>query len=115
MKECANCEYQGYSPDLCMAHIRSCKPAKGTGKALKTVPFGVKMGAKTLVGAGIGVAVVMLGGAAASFVGGAILFKALIPKIGAGMGVAGGALGFYKSVKSGDKNYANKLLKKVGR
>lgn len=96
MKECIECEYRGYSPDFCRVHVKSCK--RNRGRDRKPTPAYLKVGAKILAGAGVGVATVALGSAAASLVGGAVLVHAVMLKLGAGAGLAGGGIGLYKGL-----------------
>jgi hypothetical protein len=96
MKECKDCEYKGYSPQLCMVHVKHCR--KHGGRPRKPMPKSVKIGAKTLAGAGMGMAAVMLGSAAVSLVGGAALLHALLFKLGAGAGLTGGSIGLVKGI-----------------
>jgi len=96
MKECKDCEFKGYSPQVCAVHIRHCR--KRQGQERKPVSPSVKIGAKTLAGAGIGVAAVVLGSAAVSLVGGAALLHAVLFKLGAGAGLAGGGIGLFKGI-----------------
>ena len=96
MKECRDCEFKGYSPQLCMVHAKHCR--KNRGRPKKPVPRSVKVGAKALAGAGVGMAAVMLGSAAVSLVGGAALLHAVLFKLGAGAGLAGGGLGLVKGI-----------------
>ena len=100
MKECDQCEYRGYSRELCRAHSRKCAALQG--KEPRPVPVPVKIGAKTLAGAGLGVATVFLGTTAVSLVGGAALIHAVLFKLGAGAGLAGGGVGFFKAVSHRD-------------
>lgn len=104
MKEqCQNCEFKGYSRELCVVHRRHC--SANPGRASKPTPAPVKIGAKVLVGAGLGVVTVVLGSAAVSLVGGAALLNAILLKIGAGAGLAGGGIGLFKglSAEAGEK------------
>ena len=96
MKECDQCEYRGYSRELCQAHARKCAALQG--KEPKPVPVPLKVGAVTLAGAGVGVATIVLGTTAVSLVGGAALIHAALFKLGAGAGLAGGGIGFFKSL-----------------
>ncbi len=96
MKECDRCEYRGYSRQVCQAHARSCA-AQG-GKERKPIPTSVKIGAGALAGAGVGVATIVLGTTAVSLVGGAALIHAALFKLGAGAGLAGGGVGFFKAL-----------------
>ena len=97
MEECKDCEYRGYSPQLCRLHARHCR--KNKGRESKPRSSSVKIGAKTLAGAGVGMAVVLLGSAAVSLVGSAVLVKAALIKIGAGAGLTGGGIGLIKAIK----------------
>jgi len=101
MKECLDCEYRGYSPEFCRLHIRHC--ARNQGHKRKPTPRFVKIGAKAFAGAGFGIAAVALGSAAASLVGGAVVLHAVMLKLGAGAGLAGGGVGIYKGL-TGKKN-----------
>ena len=96
MKECTDCEYKGYSPQFCAMHMRHCR--KHQGRERKSLPAPVKIGVKTLAGVGVGMGAVILGSTAASLVGGAALFHALLIKLGAGAGLTGGGIGFYKGL-----------------
>lgn len=96
MSECTDCEYRGYSPEFCRVHIKSCKRNEGTER--KPAPAFVRVGAKVLAGAGVGVAAVALGSAAVSLVGGAAVLHAVLLKVGAGAGLAGGGIGLYKGL-----------------
>lgn len=91
MKECQECEYRGYSPEVCMLHARHC--AKREGGPPKKVSRARKLGARTLAGAGLAVAAVAVGSAALSLVGGALLVKIALVKVAAGAGMAGGGFG----------------------
>lgn len=102
MKECVDCEYRGYSPEFCRVHVKSC--AKNGGHERKPTPRFVKIGAKALAGAGLGVAAVALGSAAVSLVGGAAVIHAVLLKLGAGAGLAGGGVGIYKGLTGGRGN-----------
>jgi hypothetical protein len=78
--------------------MKSCK--KRPGHRRKPLPEPVRIGAKTVAGAGIGVAAVFLGSAAASLVGGAALIHLALLKLGAGAGLAGGGIGLYRGLTS---------------
>jgi len=99
MKECQDCEYQGYSPQFCRVHVKHCR--KYEGRERKPVPRPVKIGAKALAGVGVGMGAVVLGSAAVSLVGGAVLVHALLIKLGAGAGLTGGGIGLYKGLVAG--------------
>jgi hypothetical protein len=101
MEECKDCEYKGYSPQVCMVHAKHCR--RKPRHQRKPLPAPVKIGAKTLAGAGMGVAAVILGSAAVSLVGGAAVIHALLLKVGAGAGLTGGGIGLYKGL-SGKKD-----------
>lgn len=96
MKECLDCEYRGYSPEFCRIHVKSC--VRRQGRDRKPTPRIIKVGVKALTGAGVGVAAVFLGSAAVSLVGGAALLHAVLFKLGAGAGLAGGGVGLYKGL-----------------
>ncbi len=96
MKECQDCEYKGYSPQFCTVHVKHCR--KNQGRERKPIPNSVKVGAKTLAGVGVGMGAVVLGSAAVSLVGGAVVVHAILLKLGAGAGLAGGGIGFYKGL-----------------
>lgn len=99
MKECEDCEYRGYSRQICRLHAKHCQNRQG--REPKPIPAPLKIGAKTLAGVGIGMGVVFLGSAAVSLVGGAALLHAVLLKVGAGAGITGGGIGFYKSLTEG--------------
>jgi hypothetical protein len=96
MKECRDCEYKGYSPQICMLHIKHCERRRSRER--KPLPKPVKVCAKTLAGAGVGVAVVALGSVAVSLVGGAAVLHAVLLKLSAGAGLTGGGIGLYKGL-----------------
>ena len=96
MKSCKECEFNGYSRQLCMVHTRSCTMHPELED--KELPPSVKIGAKALVGAGVGIATVILGFTAVSLVGGVALVHGALFKLGAGAGLAGGGVGFLKGV-----------------
>lgn len=96
MEDCKDCEYRGYSPQFCLVHVKHCR--RKPRHQRKPLPAPVKIGAKTLAGAGMGVAVVILGSAAVSLVGGAALIHAVLLKVGAGAGLTGGGIGLYRSL-----------------
>jgi hypothetical protein len=96
MKECQDCEYRGYSREICVVHARSCN--KYPDRERKSIPNSVKIGATTLAGAGVGVATVALCSTAVSLVGSVALIHALLLKIGAGAGLAGGGLGLARGL-----------------
>jgi len=96
MDECRDCEFKGYSPQVCMLHAKHCREMRGQER--KPLPEAVKLGAKTVAGAGLGVAVVVFGSAAASLVGGAMVLHALLWKLGLGAGLAGGGVGFFRGL-----------------
>lgn len=100
MKICQDCEYAGYSPELCRMHIRHCQKHGPS----KPMPVPVSIGAKALVGAGLGVAAVVFGATAASLVGGAALIHALAFKLGLGAGIAGGGIGLFKGIAHSKSN-----------
>lgn len=101
MDECKDCEYRGYSPEVCRLHLRHCQ--KHQDRERKPLPAPVKIGAKTLAGAGVGVATVFLGVTAASLVGGAALLHLALLKLGVGAGLLGGGIGFYKGLAHKDR------------
>lgn len=96
MKECQDCEYRGYSPQFCAVHVKHCR--RNSGRERKPMPRPVKVGAKALAGVGVGMGAVILGSAAVSLVGGAALLHAMLIKVGAGAGITGGGIGFYKGL-----------------
>lgn len=96
MKECLDCEYRGYSPQFCMVHVKHCR--RNDGRERKPLPNSWKIGAKALAGVGVGMGAVILGSAAVSLVGGAALIHAMLLKLGAGAGLTGGGIGFYKGL-----------------
>jgi hypothetical protein len=102
MKECLDCEYRGYSPEFCRVHVKSC--VRRNGRQRKPTPVFLKVGAKALTGAGVGVAAVVIGSAAVSLVGGAALLHAVLLKLGAGAGLAGGGVGLYKGLAAKNPN-----------
>jgi len=102
MDECKDCEYMGYSPQVCRLHTKSCK--KMPERAHKKLPTSVKVGATTLAGAGLGMAAAVIGSTAVSLVGGAALIHALMLKLGAGGGLAGGSIGFFKGLNKTKRN-----------
>lgn len=106
MKECRDCEYRGYSREICVVHAKSCK--RYPEHERKPIPKSVKIGATTLAGAGVGVATVVLGSTAVSLVGSVALIHALLLKLGAGAGLAGGSLGLAKSLSK--KNSPNEHI-----
>lgn len=96
MKECKDCEFSGYSKQLCVLHTKSCsKHPEREGKAL---PPSVKIGATTLAGIGVGIVSVAIGLTAVSLVGGIAMVHGALIKLGAGAGLAGGGVGFLKGV-----------------
>jgi len=96
MDECKDCEYKGYSPQFCLVHVKHCR--KKQGRHQKPLPVPVKIGAKTLAGAGMGMAAIILGSTAVSLVGGATLIHALLLKLSAGAGLTGGGIGLVKGI-----------------
>ncbi len=96
MKECQDCEYKGYSRQFCMVHVAHCKNREEQEKKPLSKP--VRVGVKTLAGVGVGMGAVVLGSTAVSLVGGAVLVHALLLKLGAGAGLAGGGIGFFKGL-----------------
>jgi hypothetical protein len=96
MEECRDCEFKGYSPQVCLVHSRHCR--RNPRRNRRTLPAPVRIGAKTLAGAGMGVAAVILGSAAISLVGGAAVLHAALLKLGAGAGLTGGGIGLYRGL-----------------
>ena len=96
MKECDDCEYRGYSPQFCRMHVKQCR--KNIGREKKPLSRPVKVGAKTLAGIGMGMGAVIIGSAAVSLVGSAVLVHALVIKLSAGAGLAGGGIGLVKGL-----------------
>jgi len=109
--DCKNCEYRGYSPEFCMMHKKHCSKESGTEP--KELPPPVKIGARALLGAGVGVGVVILGLGAVSLVGGVALFHGALLKLGAGAGLAGGGIGIFKGLADNrDKSSIDEILDK---
>lgn len=96
MDLCKDCEFKGYSPQFCLAHIKHCQEHQRRHR--KPLSPAVRVGAKTLAGAGIGVAAVVLGSTAVSLVGGAALIHAALFKLGVGASLTGGGIGFWKGL-----------------
>jgi len=89
-----------------MMHAKHCH--KNRGRPKRSIPKPVKIGAKVLAGAGVGVAAVALGSAAVSLVGGAALLHAMLFKLGAGAGLAGGGVGLVKGINDKEKKTKKK-------
>jgi hypothetical protein len=87
-----------------MLHIKHCR--KNKNRPTKQISKPVKIGAKTLAGAGVGMAAVFLASAASSLVGGAVLLHAALYKIGAGAGLMGGGIGLAKGLSDNKKKKA---------
>lgn len=112
MAECKNCEFYGYSQDVCHAHRRKCSSAKPKqdvaddknrlAKPLKKAPH---YGMKALVGVGAGALAVAGTVTVAPIVGLHFLAHALAVKVSAG--VVGGGVGFW-SYKGGKKKLGEK-------
>lgn len=96
MDECKDCEFRGYSPQVCMLHAKHRNQALGRPRKALSVP--VKVSAKTVAGAGVGVAAVVFGSAMVSLVGGATVLHAMLLKMSIGAGLAGGGIGFFKGL-----------------
>ena len=94
--ECKDCEFKGYSPQVCMLHAKHCY--KNEGQPRKPLPIPMKVSAKTLAGAGVGVAAVVFGSAMVSLVGGATLIHTMLWKLSIGAGLAGGGVGLFKGL-----------------
>lgn len=109
MEECKDCEYRGYSPQVCLVHAKHCSRKRRH----RPLPAPVKIGAKTLAGAGMGIAAVILGSAAVSLVGGAAVIHAVLLKVGAGAGLTGGGIGLYKGL-AGRKEKTEEGLNEKG-
>ena len=107
MKECGDCEFKGYSPQLCIVHAKHCRQHEGEER--KPLPPSLRIGAKALAGVGVGMGAVILGSAAISLVGGAALIHALLVKLSAGAGLTGGGIGFYRGLtEAKEKTDCNK-------
>jgi hypothetical protein len=85
-----------------MVHIKHCRKNGARARKPRSAPF--KVGAKTLAGVGIGMGAVILGSTAVSLVGGAALIHAVLLKLGAGAGLTGGGIGFYKGLAESRDN-----------
>lgn len=94
MDDCRNCEFRGYSPQLCAFHHSRC-----AGSTRKPVPPSIELAATTAAGAGLGVALVVLGSAAVALVTGPVAVHALLVKLCVGAGAAGGGFGLAKGLK----------------
>lgn len=94
--ECKNCEFKGYSPQVCRLHAKHCNH-DGPREPRPLSPT-VQIGAKALAGVGIGVATVVFGSAMVSLVGGAAVLHAMLFKLGVGAGAAGGGIGLYRGL-----------------
>lgn len=103
MKDCVDCEFKGYSPEFCQFHVRTCAK-RNKGKIKKDSKY-QKIAVGTLAGAGVGVAAAVVGSTAVSLVGGVALLHVLALKIGAGAGLAGGGIGFFKGLKDKRKSF----------
>jgi hypothetical protein len=96
MKECKDCEFSGYSRQLCILHTKSCE--RNPELAAKTLPPPVKIGAKAVAGAGVGIAAAVFGVAAVGLVGSVAILHGALIKLGIGAGLAGGGVGLFKGI-----------------
>lgn len=97
MKECKECEYVGYSPELCKFHTKSCKIEDKYQS--RPISSSVRLGIKTITWAGMGVAAVFLGTSAISLIGGGAVIHAAAFKLSLGAGLAGGGIGLARSIR----------------
>jgi hypothetical protein len=104
MDECRDCEFKGYSPQVCRLHAQHCQ--KLGARPQRPLPPAIKTSAKALAGAGLGVAAVVVGSAMVSFVGGAAVLHAVLGKLILGAGMAGGGVGLYRGINK-SKHEAN--------
>ena len=99
MDDCKDCEYRGYSPQVCALHVKHCD-----GRPRRPLPVPVKVGARTAAGVGLGMAAVLLGTAAVSLVGGAVVLHGLLFKLSVAAGAVGGGVGLFRSLQQERSN-----------
>ncbi len=96
MRSCDHCALRGYSRELCVVHSRHCR-AHGADEERAPSDM-ARLAARVAGGLALGATCALLLSTAASFVGGAPVFHALLPALVVGAGVIGGGLGLFRSL-----------------
>nr|WCC90932.1 magnetosome protein Mad7 [Desulfobacteraceae bacterium] len=110
-KKCDNCEYKGYSLEICKLHMKKmqCDPE------LETKNYKIKTMSKSAAyGAGIGVLTVIAGIAAAPVIGlKALIGHVAVTKASASGGVVGAGINVARNTSQKDKLQMQKLKRKT--